>query len=240
MHHSPKIKVLAFDIFGTVVDWHSSIVQEVERLALNIDANQFALDWRAGYRPAMDQVLSGQQPWTSIDDIHRLILDELLVKYQIFTLSEAQKNDLNFIWHRLNPWPDTVAALNQLKQDYIICTLSNGNIRLLVDLAKYAKLPWDTIFSAENFKAYKPSPKTYLGVADLLNVAPRQVMMVATHQDDLAAARGCGLRTAYIERAFEYGAAQLKDSSPCIDNNLHATDLLNLVSLLKEKGLKSS
>lgn len=236
MHHSPKIKVLAFDIFGTVVDWHSSIVQELERLALNIDANQFALDWRAGYRPAMDQVLSGQQPWTSIDDIHRLILDELLVKYQIFTLSEAQKNDLNFIWHRLNPWPDTVAALNQLKQDYIICTLSNGNIRLLVDLAKYAKLPWDTIFSAENFKAYKPSPKTYLGVADLLNVAPRQVMMVATHQDDLAAARGCGLRTAYIERAFEYGAAQLKDSSPCIDNNLHATDLLNLVSLLKEKA----
>ena len=236
MHHSPKIKVLAFDIFGTVVDWHSSIVQEVERLALNIDANQFALDWRAGYRPAMDQVLSGQQPWTSIDDIHHLILDELLVKYQISTLSEAQKNDLNFIWHRLNPWPDTVAALNQLKQDYIICTLSNGNIRLLVDLAKYAKLPWDTIFSAENFKAYKPSPKTYLGVADLLNVAPRQVMMVATHQDDLAAARGCGLRTAYIERAFEYGAAQLKDSSPCIDNNLHATDLLNLVSLLKEKA----
>jgi 2-haloacid dehalogenase len=236
MHHSPKIKVLAFDIFGTVVDWHSSIVQEVERLALNIDANQFALDWRAGYRPAMDQVLSGQQPWTSIDDIHRLILDELLVKYQISTLSEAQKNDLNYIWHRLNPWPDTVAALNQLKQDYIICTLSNGNIRLLVDLAKYAKLPWDTIFSAENFKAYKPSPKTYLGVADLLNVAPRQVMMVATHQDDLAAARGCGLRTAYIERAFEYGAAQLKDSSPCIDNNLHATDLLNLVSLLKEKA----
>lgn len=236
MHHSPKIKVLAFDIFGTVVDWHSSIVQELERLALNIDANQFALDWRAGYRPAMDQVLSGQQPWTSIDDIHRLILDELLVKYQISTLSEAQKNDLNYIWHRLNPWPDTVAALNQLKQDYIICTLSNGNIRLLVDLAKYAKLPWDTIFSAENFKAYKPSPKTYLGVADLLNVAPRQVMMVATHQDDLAAARGCGLRTAYIERAFEYGAAQLKDSSPCIDNNLHATDLLNLVSLLKEKA----
>ena len=172
MHHSPKIKVLAFDIFGTVVDWHSSIVQELERLALNIDANQFALDWRAGYRPAMDQVVSGQQPWISIDDIHRLILDELLVKYQISTLTEAQKMDLNFIWHRLNPWPDTVAALNQLKQDYIICTLSNGNIRLLVDLAKYAKLPWDTIFSAENFKAYKPSPQTYLGVADLLNVAP--------------------------------------------------------------------
>ena len=231
MSHSSKIKVLAFDIFGTVVDWHSSIVQEVERLALNIDANQFTLDWRAGYRPAMDQVLSGQQPWTSIDDIHRLILDELLVKYQISTLSEAQKNDLNYIWHRLNPWPDTVAALNQLKQDYIICTLSNGNIRLLVDLAKYAKLPWDTIFSAENFKAYKPSPKTYLGVADLLNVAPNQVMMVATHQDDLAAARGCGLLTAYIERPFEYGAAQLKDSSPCIDNDLHATDLLNLGSV---------
>ena len=184
----------------------------------------------------MDQVVSCQHPWISIDDIHRLIFDELLVKYQIFTLSEAHKNDLNFIWHRLNPWPDTVAALNQLKQDYIICTLSNGNIRLLVDLAKYAKLPWDTIFSAENFKAYKPSPQTYLGVAGLLNVAPSQVMMVATHQDDLDAARGCGLQTAYIERPFEYGAAQLKDSSQCIDNDLHATDLLNLVSLLKEKA----
>ena len=218
------------------MDWHYSIVQEVEHLALNIDANQFALDWRAGYRPAMDQVLSGQQPWTSIDDIHRLILDELLAKYQISTLTEAQKMDLNFIWHRLNPWPDTVAALNQLKQDYIICTLSNGNIRLLVDLAKYAKLPWDTSFSAENFKAYKPSPQTYLGVAGLLNDAPRQVMMVATHQDDLDAARGCGLQTAYSERPFEYGAAQLKDSSQCLDNDLHATDLLNLVSLLKEKA----
>ena len=129
MHHSPKIKVLAFDIFGTVVDWHSSIVQEVERLALNIDANQFALDWRAGYRPAMDQVLSGQQPWISIDDIHRLILDELLVKYQISTLTEAQKMDLNFIWHRLNPWPDTVAALNQLKQDSLYTTKIDNSLK---------------------------------------------------------------------------------------------------------------
>lgn len=235
MNPFSKIKVLAFDIFGTVVDWHASIVTEVEKLALNIDANQFALDWRSGYRPAMDQVLSGHQPWTSIDDIHRLILDELLVKYQISSLTEAQKTDLNLVWHRLNPWPDTVAALNQLKQEYIICTLSNGNIRLLVDLAKHVKLPWDTIFSAENFKAYKPAPQTYLGVAELLNVSASEVMMVATHQDDLAAARSCGLRTAYIERPFEYGAAELKDSSPCIANDLHATDLFNLLDLLKQK-----
>ncbi|WP_010114848.1 haloacid dehalogenase type II [Acinetobacter sp. P8-3-8] len=227
------IKVLAFDIFGTVVDWHSSIVQEIDNLNLDIDSNQFALDWRAGYRPAMDKVHSGHLPWTSIDDLHRLILDELLIQYHISTLTEDQKTDLNLVWHRLTPWQDTVSALEQLKEKYIICTLSNGNIRLLVDMAKNAKLPWDYIFSAENFKAYKPSSKTYLGVAELLNVLPRQVMMVAAHHSDLEAARSCGLLTAYIERPFEYGLSQLKDISPCVENDLHATDLLDLVNLLK-------
>lgn len=228
-----QIKVLAFDVFGTVVDWHSSIVQEIDNLNLEINSNQFALDWRAGYRPAMDKVHSGERPWTSIDDLHRLILDELLDKYHIHSLSEAQKVHLNHAWHRLTPWKDTVSALEQLKEKYIICTLSNGNIRLLVDMAKNAQLPWDYIFSAENFQAYKPSPKTYLGVAELLNVLPNQVMMVAAHHSDLEAARSCGLFTAYIERPFEYGSSQLKDISPCTENDLHATDLLNLVYLLK-------
>lgn len=233
MSNLSQIKVLAFDIFGTVVDWHSSIVQEIDNLNLEIDSNQFALDWRAGYRPAMDKVLSGELPWTSIDDLHRLILDELLIQYHISTLTEDQKTDLNLVWHRLNPWQDTVVALNKLKERYIICTLSNGNIRLLVDMAKNAQLPWDYIFSAENFQAYKPSPKTYLGVAELLNVLPNQVMMVAAHHSDLEAARSCGLFTAYIERPFEYGLSQLKDISTCAENDLHATDLLDLVHLLK-------
>lgn len=233
MSNLNQIKVLAFDVFGTVVDWHSSIVQEIDNLNLEIDSNQFALDWRAGYRPAMDKVLSGERPWTSIDDLHRLILDELLDKYHIHSLTDTQKAHLNHAWHRLTPWKDTVSALEQLKEKYIICTLSNGNIRLLVDMAKNAKLPWDYIFSAENFKAYKPSPQTYLGVAELLNVLPSQVMMVAAHHSDLEAARSCGLFTAYIERPFEYGSPQLKNINPCAENDLHATDLLDLVHLLK-------
>lgn len=233
MSNFNQIKVLAFDIFGTVVDWHSSIVNELDTMNLGVDSNQFALDWRAGYRPAMDKVLAGELPWTSIDDLHRIILDELLVKYDIQTLSENEIIHLNDVWHRLNPWQDSVEALERLKEKYIICTLSNGNIRLLVDMAKNAKLSWDYIFSAENFRAYKPSPKTYLGVAELLNVQPNQVMMVAAHHDDLAAARECGLCTAYIERPLEFGASKIKDVSPCIDNDLHATDLLDLVRQLK-------
>ncbi|AXQ22151.1 haloacid dehalogenase type II [Acinetobacter wuhouensis] len=232
MRDFSQIKVLAFDIFGTVVDWHSSIVQEIEIMNLAIDANQFALDWRVGYRPAMDKVLAGELPWTSIDDLHRMILDSLLIQYKIDRLSEAQIIHLNHVWHRLVPWQDSVKALEQLKEKYIICTLSNGNIRLLVDMARHAKLPWDYIFSAENFRAYKPSPKTYLGVAELLNIRPEQVMMVAAHHSDLEAARECGLHTAYIKRPLEFGSSRIKDVSPCVDNDLHATDLLDLVRLL--------
>ncbi len=229
-----RIKVLAFDVFGTVVDWHSSIVNELNMLNLDIDSNQFALDWRAGYRPAMDKVLAGELSWTSIDDLHRLILDDLLIQYKVTHFSEQQIIHLNQVWHRLNPWNDTLAALAKLKEKYIICTLSNGNIRLLVDMAKFAHLPWDYIFSAENFQAYTPSPKTYLGVAELMNVAPDQVMMVAAHQSDLDAARSCGLCTAFIERPFEYGDPALKDISKNSENNLHATDLLHLVELLQQ------
>lgn len=229
-----NIKVLAFDVFGTVVDWHSSIVNEIKKMHLPVDADQFALDWRAGYRPAMDKVLSGVNNWSSIDDIHRSILEDLLIQYHILDLSEQQKCHLNLVWHRLAPWADTVQGLNKLKEKYIICTLSNGNIRLLVDLAKFSNLPWDYIFSAENFRSYKPSPKTYLGVAELLNVNPDQVLMVAAHHDDLAGARSCGLRTAYIERPFEFGKTNIKDVSPCSENDFHASDLLDLIVKLNE------
>lgn len=233
MRQLNQIKVLVFDIFGTVVDWHSSIIKELDAMNLALDSNQFALDWRAGYRPAMDKVLVGELPWTSIDDLHRIILDELLIKYNIHVLNEAQIIHLNHVWHRLLSWQDSVKALEYLREKYIICTLSNGNIRLLVDMAKNAKLPWDYIFSAENFRAYKPSPKTYLGVTELLNVAPDQVMMVAAHHDDLAAARECGLLTAYIERPLEFGSSQIKNVSARAENDLHATDLSDLFNQLK-------
>jgi 2-haloacid dehalogenase len=225
-------KVLAFDVFGTVVDWHGSIAREVDALALGVDGGEFALAWRAGYRPAMQRVRSGELGWTSIDDLHRLILDELLVRFGIRHLDEPQKQQLNRVWHRLDPWADVVAGLHRLKSRFIICTLSNGNIGLLTDMAKRAALPWDCILSAEVFRAYKPDPATYLGVARVFDLAPADVMLVAAHHDDLAAARACGLRTAYIERPLEFGTAQPKDVSPVAENDFHARDLLVLANQL--------
>ena len=226
------IKILAFDVFGTVVDWHASISHEVRTMGLDVDAGQFALAWRAGYVPAMQKVMSGALGWTSIDELHRTILNDLLEKFKVRGLNEAQKQHLNKAWHRLQPWPDTVAALHRLKSKYVICTLSNGNIGLLTQMAKNAGLPWDCILSAEIFHKYKPDPATYLGVAKIFDVDPGEVMLVAAHQDDLDHARACGLKTAYIERPLEFGSLNIKDVSPHPDNTLHASDLLALASLL--------
>ncbi|MDO9480190.1 MAG: haloacid dehalogenase type II [Hydrogenophaga sp.] len=224
--------VLAFDIFGTVVDWHGSIVAEVQALYPQVDANAFALAWRAGYQPAMQRVRSGELGWTRIDGLHRLILDDLLPRFGLAHLGEAERQHLNRVWHRLNPWPDTLAGLTRLKTRHLICTLSNGNIGLLTHMAKRAGLPWDCILSAEVFRAYKPDPRAYLGVAHTFDMAPEQVMLVAAHQDDLAAARACGLGTAYIERPLEFGALQPKDVSPDPANTHHARDLLHLADVL--------
>ena len=229
-HHA--IKVLAFDIFGTVVDWHGSIAREVDAMKLGVDGGEFALAWRAGYQPAMRRVMSGELGWTLIDDLHRMILDEMLARFGITHLSEPQKRHLNKVWHRLDAWPDSVAGLTRLKTRFIICSLSNGNLGLLTNMAKRAGLPWDCVLSAEVFKAYKPDPRTYLGVAKVFDVAPAEVMLVAAHQDDLAAARGCGLGTAYIERPAEFGAARPKDVSPHADNSFHAQNLLVLADTL--------
>jgi 2-haloacid dehalogenase len=225
-------KILAFDVFGTVVDWHSSIVREVTSINAQVDANAFARAWRAGYAPAMRRVMSGQLGWTLIDDLHRLILDEILVTFGMTNLSEAQRQHLNLAWHRLAAWPDVLEGLTRLKSKFTITTLSNGNIGLLTNMAKQAQLPWDCILSAEVFKAYKPAPATYLGVAKVFNLAPDQVMLVAAHQDDLAAARGCGLQAAYIERPFEFGKDQPKDVSPNPANTYHAIDFLALARQL--------
>lgn len=225
-------QILAFDIFGTVVDWHGSIAREVAALYPAVDANAFALAWRAGYQPAMQRVRSGELGWTRINELHRLILDGLLPGFGLDALDEAARAHLNRAWHRLDPWPDTVAGLTRLKTRFTICTLSNGNIGLLTNMAKRAGLPWDCVLSAEVFRAYKPDPRTYLGVAQTFDLPPGQVMLVAAHQDDLAAARACGLQTAYIERPFEFGVAQPKDVSPDGANTLHARDLLHLADQL--------
>ena len=224
--------VLAFDVFGTVVDWHGSVQREVEALLPGADGDAFALAWRAGYQPAMRRVMSGALPWTLIDDLHRMILDDVLKDFAVTHLSETQKAHLNKAWHRLDPWPDVVAGLTRLKSRFTICSLSNGNIGLLTNMAKRAGLPWDCVLSAEVFRAYKPAPQAYLGVAKVFDAAPAQVMLVAAHQDDLAAARACGLQTAYVERALEFGAARPKDVSADPANSYHAKDFLDLARQL--------
>jgi len=224
--------VLAFDIFGTVVDWHGSIMREMQTLYPSVDGNAFALAWRAGYQPAMARVRSGELGWTRIDALHRLILEDLLPKFDLAHLNESQRVHLNRVWHRLDAWPDSVSGLQRLKKKFTICTLSNGNLGLLTNMAKRAGLPWDCVLSAEVFRAYKPDPATYLGVAQVFDLQPHEVMLCAAHHDDLAAARACGLRTAYIQRPLEFGALQPKDVSPKAGNDLHARDIHALADAL--------
>jgi 2-haloacid dehalogenase len=225
-------RVLAFDIFGTVVDWHGSIVREVQALYPSVDANALALAWRAGYQPAMARVRSGELGWTRMDELHRLILETLLPQFGLTHLNEAERVHLNRVWHRLEAWPDSVAGLQRLKAKFILCTLSNGNLGLLTNMAKRAGLPWDCVLSAEVFRAYKPDPATYLGVAQVFDLQAHEVMLCAAHHDDLAAARACGLRTAYIERPLEFGALHPKDVSPKQGNDLHARAIHALADLL--------
>ncbi|WP_416350423.1 haloacid dehalogenase type II [Polynucleobacter sp. JS-JIR-II-c23] len=231
MSMSPKI--LAFDVFGTVVDWHGSIAAEAKRLSLPVDPNEFATAWRNGYKPAMAKVRSGTLPWTKIDDLHRMILDDILKTFNITSLSESQIHELNLVWHRLNPWLDTVEGLTRLKSKFTIVTLSNGNLGLLADMTKNAGLPWDLILSAEVFRHYKPDPETYLGVAEIFNVLPEQVMLVAAHKDDLLSANACGLQTAFIERPIEFGPNfSRQDLHREEFTTYHAKDLMDLATQL--------
>jgi 2-haloacid dehalogenase len=232
MRPAPAVKALVFDVFGTVVDWRGSIIREGRLLGrskkLKVDWAAFADAWRAGYRPAMARVRSGELPWTKIDALHRMILDGLLARFGLQGLSEQELEHLNRVWHRLAPWPDARTGLARLKRRHVIATLSNGNLALLTNMAKHARLPWDCILSAEVVRHYKPDPETYLGAADLLGVRPQELMMVAAHKDDLHAARACGLRTAFVPRPKEYGPAVKVDASrePAFD--IHARDFNDL------------
>ena len=230
--NSANIKVLAFDVFGTVVDWHGSIMRAVEAMELRVDSNSFALAWRSGYVPAMQKVMSGELGWTKLDELHRIILDKLLAEFKIKHLTETQKTELNHIWHRLDAWPDAVQGLTRLKTRFTICTLSNGNLGLLTNLSKHAGLPWDCILSAEIFRKYKPAPETYLGVASVFEVYPDQVLMVAAHQSDLDAAAQCGLQTGFIHRPLEYGSEQKKERVTQLENSYSADCITQLADLL--------
>ncbi len=205
----PSVRALTFDVFGTVVDWRSSVIAEGQtlgaRLGLQADWPALADAWRKGYFATMAQVAKGELPWDTIDALHRRVLDHLLPRFDLQALDGATRADFNRAWHRLAPWPDTVAGLARLKQGFTISTLSNGNLSLLVAMAKHAGLPWDAVLTAELFGRFKPDPAVYLGAARLLGLEPGQVLMVAAHPFDLVAAQHAGLKTAYIPRPDEYG-----------------------------------
>ena len=226
-----SIKVIAFDVFGTVVDWHGSVKREVEQLFPGVDGGAFALAWRAGYQPAMAEVMA-QGEWVILDTLHRRILDRVLSEFGLDDLDEAARRHLNRVWHRLDPWPDSVEGLTRLKSKFMVSSLSNGNLGLLAEMAKHAGLPWDIILSAETFNRYKPHPDTYLGVARTFELQPGEVMLAAAHHSDLEAARNCGLLTAYIERPWEYGRDKAKPVAPWEANTLHATSIVDLAAQL--------
>lgn len=209
------VKALGFDVFGTVVDWRSSIIREGRELGrakgLDVDWEAFTDAWRGLYQPALDKVRTGAMPWTRLDDLHRMSLDRLLVEYDIRGLSETEVAHLNRVWHRLDPWPDSVPGLTRMRKKYVLATLSNGNIALMVNMAKRAGLPWDAILGAEPARTYKPLPDAYLRTADFLGCRPEECMLVAAHNGDLAAAARVGFRTAFVRRPTEHGPTQTRD-----------------------------
>lgn len=231
-----SIKALTFDVFGTVVDWRGSILEEGtlfgKSKGLQVDWARFADAWRAGYKPSMDRVRQGELHWMNLDEIHRILLDELLLEFKITGLNESEKDYLNHVWHRLKPWPDSIRGLTRLRKRFILATLSNGNVALLANMAKNAGLPWDCVLSAELVKHYKPDREVYQMAADLLGLRPDQVMMVSAHKGDLRAAQEVGLRTAFVVRPMEFGAAGNPDLTPDSLFDLVATGFNDLADQL--------
>ncbi len=215
----PRVKALVFDVFGTVVDWRNGIARDAKVFLArhgrsDVDPHRFADAWRKRYQPAMEEVRSGRRPFTRLDVLHRENLDVVLKDFGLDPagIPAAELDWLNRAWHRLNPWPDTVPGLIRLKTKHFIAPLSNGNILLLANMAKRAGMPWDAILGAEAAQAYKPQPEAYLRTCDILGLAPDEVALVAAHNNDLAAARRCGLATAFVLRPHEHGVDQATDT----------------------------
>jgi len=203
------VSALVYDTFGTLVDWRGSLIAELSAFGrergINVDWEAFTDAWRAGYQPAMEPIRKGERGFTSLDVLHRETLDRLVAQFGITGLSEADLQHLNRGWHRLKPWPDVVPGMARLRTRYIVGPMSNGNTALLLNMAKNAGIPWDTVLGSDTFRAYKPMPEAYLGMCRLLDLPPGRVMLVAAHNGDLAAARNCGLRTGFISRPNEFG-----------------------------------
>ena len=231
-----NIKALTFDVFGTVVDWRTTLIRQLQQFGvqqrLQADWAGFADDWRAEYEPAMQKVRSGERPWISLECLHRESLDRRLECVGLAAVNEEQRRHLVRSWHYLDPWPDSVAGLTRLKSKYLLGTLSNGGVRLLADLARHARLPWDVILSSDLFRRYKPDPGVYLGAVELLDTAPANIMLVAAHNYDLAAARGHGFKTAFVARPTEYGPRQSRDFQAESDWDSVAADFVELAAKL--------
>jgi 2-haloacid dehalogenase len=235
-----EIRAVVFDVFGTVVDWRSGVARDAtvflaRHAPATVDAFAFADAWRARYQPAMEAVRSGQRPFVRLDALHRENLDALLPEFGIDAarVAQAELDELNLAWHRLDPWPDVLTGLTRLKARYVIAPLSNGNIRLMLDIAKRASLPWDAILGAELTQMYKPRPEAYRQTAEILAVAPDELCLVAAHNSDLAAARRCGLRTAFVARPSEHGPNQSTDLAPTEAWDFIATDFEQLADKLE-------
>jgi len=231
------IKAILFDVFGTVVDWRGSLIRDFSAWGtahgLTVDWPALVDAWRAAYAPSMARVRNGALPWTNLDALQRESLADIGPRFGLpAALPDDWQNHLIHGWRRLDPWTDSVAGLTRLKTRFVIAPLSNGNVALLVDMAKRARLPWDMVFATELFRHYKPDPETYLGAVSLLGLAPHQVVMAAAHNYDLHAARALGLRTAFFARPTEYGPSQTSDLRPDADWDFVARDIEDLATLL--------
>lgn len=230
------VKALTFDVFGTVVDWRSSIIRECEAFGkprgLAEDWAAFADRWRAMYQPAMEEVRSGKRGWAKLDDLHRESLGKLVIEFGIKGVLAGELDDLNRAWHRLDPWPDAVPGLTRLKRTYVLATLSNGNVALMVNMAKRAGLPWDAILGAEVTRDYKPQPACYLGTAAMLGLKPQECALVAAHNNDLSAARALGFKTVFVPRPTEHGPGQTRDTTAEHDWDVVARDFIDLADQL--------
>ena len=229
------VKALVYDVFGTCVDWRTGVARDAERilkpLGYKIDWLAFADAWRALYQPSMEEVRSGREPFVTLDVLHRRMLDQIRPKFGLEKLANQVADDLNLAWHRLDTWPDTVPGFVRLKRKFILAPCSNGNIALMVDIARRNNIPWDAILGSEIARDFKPKPAVYLMTAAALNLQPREVMMVAAHSDDLRQAASNGLRTAHVARPGENGPGT-GESAPRVPVDVAAKNMEDLASQL--------
>lgn len=229
------VRALLFDVFGTVVDWRGTLIEDLTAFGrergVEADWSGLVDEWRAAYVPSMQRVLKGEAAWVRLEEMQRHSLEEIVVGRGVGGLEPHDLDAINLFWRRGRPWPDSVEGLTALKASAPVCALSNGDLALLMEMARRGGLPWDMVFSTELFKSFKPHPSTYLGACELLGLPPGEVMMCAAHNGDLAAAKALGLRTAFIARPQEYGTA--RDARPTGEWDISVGSLTELAERLE-------